>query len=164
MWLDLKLVGRDSSWSIPVKEKRPVNLCVCGGRLREVWLRDVTGFVAKPSCYDKSDSPEVLGSNLRPVLNVSLKPTVYTRYDISSKPYAWWDVLALKLKKAKKTFGVWEIWADLGYILFSCCYFRLRIYIYILCNSRTLVFLSLHWNSILFCQCIFSRSLSIIDG
>lgn len=36
--------------------------------------RDVTGFVAKPSCYDRSDSPEVLGSKLRPVLNVSLKP------------------------------------------------------------------------------------------
>ena len=63
--------------------------------------RDVTGFVAKPSCYDRSDSPEVLGSKTAACIECLTEATVYTRYDISSKPYAWWDVLALKLKKAK---------------------------------------------------------------
>ena len=71
----------------------------------------------------------------------------------------------MKLKKAKKTFGVWEIWADLGYILFSCCYLRLRIYIYIYYVTLGLSFFY-HYIEILsfFVSAFFPVLYLIIDG
>ena len=85
--------------------------------------------------------------------------TVYTRYDISSKPYAWWDVLALKLKKAKNIVNLWRL-GDLsrfGVYPVQLLLYPLRISIYY-------VTLRLSFFITTLCQCIFPVLYLIIDG